>query len=64
MAENKNPIYEHWNGKNPDGKSSVGNSDLISEGPRTSKTGAKYDVSVETLSADDLQKSEGKLEDK
>lgn len=47
--------YSHWNGKNPDGKSYVGNPDLIEEGPRNSKTGEKYMVGNDTVSADNLQ---------
>lgn len=56
MANEKKPQYKFWNGKNPDGKSYVGDPDLISEGPRDSKTGAKYQVANETVSAGNLQK--------
>ncbi|WP_425060648.1 hypothetical protein SCACP_13850 [Sporomusa carbonis] len=46
-----------WNGKNIAGKSQVDAKWLISEGPRTSPTHSKYQVSNETISADDLQSS-------
>lgn len=52
----KNREYAHWNGKNPEGKSYVGNPDLLAAGPRNSKTAAKYDVSNETVAGNDLQK--------
>lgn len=52
--------YAHWNGKNPNGQSQVGNPDLIQAGPRSTKTAAKYDVSSETVAADDLQKQQKK----
>lgn len=42
-----------WNGKNIPGKTN--GADLIQESPRNSKTGAKYEVSNETIAADDLQ---------
>ena len=48
--------YGHWNGKNPDGKSYVGNPELLEAGPRNSKTADKYDVSTETVAGNDLQK--------
>lgn len=48
--------YATWNGKNPNGQSSVDNPDLIQAGPRSTKTAAKYDVGSETVAADDLQK--------
>lgn len=56
----KKPEYAHWNGKNPDGKSQVGNSDLIQSVSRNTKTAAKYDVGTETIAGDDLQKQPGK----
>ncbi len=56
MADTKNPTYEFWNGKNLAGSSSVGDKNLISAGPRTGKTAAKYEVANETVSADNLQK--------
>lgn len=56
MDKNKNPQYGYWNGKNIAGTSAAGSRDLIEEGPRSSKTGAKYDVSNETLGGDDIQK--------
>lgn len=46
-----------WNGKNMAGESQVGAKDLISEGPRTSPTQSKYQVSNDTVSAADLQAS-------
>lgn len=54
MSERKNLVYKLWNGKNVPGK--VAGADLISEGPRNSKTSAKYDVSNDTIAAEDLQK--------
>ncbi|MCX7781444.1 MAG: hypothetical protein N2491_11180 [Negativicutes bacterium] len=56
MAKSENPKYPYWNGKNLKGQDHVGAKYLISEGPKNSKTGAKYDVSVDTVSARDLQK--------
>ncbi|HWR41558.1 hypothetical protein [Sporomusa sp.] len=44
-----------WNGKNFAGESHVGAKSLINEGPRTSPTQAKYEVSNDTISAADLQ---------
>ncbi|SMC82654.1 hypothetical protein [Sporomusa malonica] len=46
-----------WNGKNLAGESQVGANSLISEGPRTSPTQAKYEVSNDTISAAGLQPS-------
>lgn len=46
---------EFWNGKNLAGKTHVGAKGLISEGPRTSLTQSKYQVSNDTVSADELQ---------
>jgi hypothetical protein len=44
-----------WNGKNMAGESHAGVKGLISEGPRTSPTQSKYQVSTDTVSATDLQ---------
>lgn len=44
-----------WNGKNVSSKTHVGAEKLIKEGPRTSLTQSKYQVSNETLAAADLQ---------
>ncbi|MDF2569096.1 MAG: hypothetical protein K0R55_700 [Sporomusa sp.] len=52
-----------WNGKNLAGESHVGAKSLISEGPRTSPTQAKYQVSNDTISAADLQPSPQASED-
>lgn len=46
-----------WNGKNLAGATQVGTKGLISEGSRTSPTQSKYQVSNDTVSADDLQPS-------
>jgi hypothetical protein len=46
-----------WNGKNVAGETHAGAKGLISEGPRTSLTQSKYQVSNDTVSADDLQPS-------
>lgn len=46
-----------WNGKNFAGESQAGATSIISEGPRTSPTQAKYQVSNDTVSAADLQPS-------
>lgn len=46
-----------WNGKNIAGESQVGAKGLISEGPRTNTTQSKYQVSNDTVAADDLQAS-------
>ncbi len=46
-----------WNGKNVAGESHVGAKGLINEGPRRSLTQSKYQVSNDTISADDLQPS-------
>ncbi|QDR80149.1 hypothetical protein [Sporomusa termitida] len=44
-----------WNGKNFAGESQAGSQNLIAEGPRTTSSQAKYEVSNETLAAADLQ---------
>ncbi|MEG6586186.1 hypothetical protein [Dendrosporobacter sp. 1207_IL3150] len=54
MANEK--VYKFWNGKNINGDSTVGNKYLIEEGPRSSTQEMKYEVGVDTFSADDLQK--------
>ncbi|QJW47906.1 hypothetical protein HA075_20470 [bacterium BFN5] len=54
MAKEK--VYKFWNGKNIDGDSAVGNKHLIEEGIRSNTTEMKYEVGVDTISADDLQK--------
>lgn len=54
MAKEK--VYKFWNGKNIDGDSATGNKYLIEEGPRSNTTEMKYEVGVDTISADDLQK--------
>jgi len=46
-----------WNGKNVADQTQVGTKSLISEGSRTSPTQSKYQVSNDTVSADDLQPS-------
>lgn len=56
MADTKNPTYKFWNGKNLAGSPSAGDKSLISAGPRTGKTAAKYEVANETVAADNLQK--------
>jgi hypothetical protein len=56
LAQNKNPEYKFWNGKNVEGGSKAGDKDLISEGARKGKTAAKYAVSNDTVSGKDLQK--------
>lgn len=53
--DSKNLPYKHWNGKNIKGSSAVGDQSLISAGPRSGKTAAKYEVANETVSADNLQ---------
>ena len=55
MADDKNPTYKFWNGKNIAGGSTVGDKDLITAGPRTGKTLAKYQVANDTVAADNLQ---------
>lgn len=45
-----------WNDKNRKVKSHLNNSELIKDVQRNSKTAQKYDVSTETVSAEDLQK--------
>ena len=52
-----NKKTEFWNGKNLASETHVGTKGLISEGPRTSLTQSKYQVSNDTVSADDLQPS-------
>lgn len=54
MAKEK--VYKFWNGKNIDGDSTVGSKYLIDEGPRSNTSEMKYEVGVDTISADDLQK--------
>ena len=54
MADKKTAF---WNGKNLAGEKQVGAKGLISEGPRTSPTQSKYQVSNDTVSGDDLQPS-------
>ena len=58
LADDKTRIYHFWNGKNIDGKSSVGYPDLIGETNRDeqSKAEMKYEVGVDTFAADDLQR--------
>ena len=56
MADKKNPQYKFLNGKNVNGGSTVGDRDRISEQNPQNKTGAKYVVGNETVSADNLQK--------
>lgn len=53
-VDRKKTATSFWNGKNVPGK--VSGADLIDESPRNSKTGAKYEVSNETIAAEDLQK--------
>jgi len=50
-----NKIYKYWNGKNINGQSSVGSQYLIQEGARSNTKEMKYEVGVDTFSADDLQ---------
>lgn len=52
MHDDKKRVYSFWNGKNIDGKEMF--YDLIEEENRTGQTESKYDVSNETLSADEL----------
>ncbi len=52
----KEKVYKFWNGKNINGDSAVGSQYLIQEGPRSNTTDMKYEVGVDTFSADDLQK--------
>ena len=52
---NKKPAY--WNGKNFSGETQVGANELISESPQTSPTQSNYQVTNDTISADDLQAS-------
>ncbi|VBB08750.1 Hypothetical protein LUCI_4029 [Lucifera butyrica] len=49
-------IYHFWNGKNIDGKSTIGLESLLREESRTAPAEMKYEVGVETIAADDLQK--------
>ncbi len=49
-------VYHYWNGKNINGENTVGNQFLIEQGPRNSTTELKYEVGVDTIAADDLQK--------
>lgn len=58
MADDKTPTYKFWNGKNLEGGPAVGDKSLISEGPRTGKTLAKYQVANDTVSADNLQEGQ------
>ncbi|MDF2929348.1 MAG: hypothetical protein K0Q75_1586 [Anaerospora sp.] len=47
--------YGFWNGKNIDGKSQVGSTNLLEEAKSEEQTEMKYEVGSETTSADDLQ---------
>jgi hypothetical protein len=51
---NEEKTYRFWNGKNIDGESFVGKDDLIPAN-RNTATLAKYDVSNETVSINNLQ---------
>lgn len=54
--EKENKTAEFWNGKNIAGKSFVGDQNLIEETNRkNSDKLMKYEVGVDTFSADDLQ---------
>jgi hypothetical protein len=55
MADDKNPVYRFWNGKNINGASVVGDTNLIEQASRNNVNGEQYAVSVDTFSADDLQ---------
>lgn len=49
-------VYQYWNGKNIEGKSYVGDPDLIKAIDRgDSQSLMKYEVGCDTFSADDLQ---------
>lgn len=54
MADS-NKTYKTWNGKNIDGRSYVGDPNLIKETKREEDALMKYIVGVDTFSADDLQ---------
>lgn len=47
--------YGFWNGKNIDGKSQVGSTNLVEEAKSEEQPEMKYEVGSETTSADDLQ---------
>nr|WP_092072773.1 hypothetical protein [Dendrosporobacter quercicolus]NSL48892.1 hypothetical protein [Dendrosporobacter quercicolus DSM 1736]SDM49779.1 hypothetical protein SAMN04488502_10547 [Dendrosporobacter quercicolus] len=50
-------VYRFWNGKNIDGKSVAGDQNLLEETAQENKdTLMKYEVGVDTFSADDLQR--------
>lgn len=55
MADDKNPVYKFWNGKNINGKSVVGDPNLIESASSNNVEGMQYEVGVDTFSADDLQ---------
>lgn len=46
--------YGFWNGKNIDGKSQAGSTNLLEE-TKSEQTEMKYEVGSETTSANDLQ---------
>lgn len=52
MNTDKNPEYQFWNGKNINGKQTF--YDLSNEEPRDGKAELKFEVSNETIAADDL----------
>ena len=52
MPNDKNPEYQFWNGKNINGQQIF--YDLTSEAPKDGQQELKYDVSSETIAADDL----------
>lgn len=58
MANNNTRVYHFWNGKNLNGHSVVGDPSLITEQDRDNMSQAemKYEVGVDTFSADDLQR--------
>lgn len=54
MPKNQERVYKFWNGKNMDAAAFSGLTRMINECARSSGAEAKYDISTETLSADDL----------
>jgi hypothetical protein len=56
IVDDKNRIYRFWNGKNIDGNSTAGEPDLLDKiAGENQDSLLKYEVGVDTFSADDLQ---------
>lgn len=57
MADNNTKVYRFWNGKNIDGKSSAQVSGFENASITESTPEMRYEVGVDTFSAEDLQQN-------